>query len=436
MKLRLLGILLILISSLSCLPGRNRGEAAKEPEVAVKDTVYPLGFCTDSFTVVSGTIKSGDNFTAWLTRLGASAQEAHALASASDTVFDVRKLRAGNAYKAYYRDSSALQYVVYSNSQVKETIFSLRDSIPVWTYERPVEIVSKKADVTINSSLWNDMIAAGATPDLIVNIADIYAWTVDFFGLQKGDRFRILYSEKMCEGESIGIEKVSYAEFHRGGTCLPAVYFDQGDGGNTYWNEKGESMRKAFLKAPLKFTRISSGYSLHRLHPVHGTVRAHTGVDYAAPTGTPVRSIGDGTVLSAGWGKGGAGNMVKIRHNSVYTTAYLHLSKMAVKAGQRVSQGQVIGYVGMTGTATGPHLDFRVWRNGSPINPLKLESPPSEPIKAENLPALDSVLVSMRAALEDFGEDGSARKKVQPFIPTEQGSPKCGMSFPGKIAST
>ena len=399
MKLRLLGILLLIISALSCLPGRNRGAALTEPVEEVRDTVYPLGFCTDSFTVVSGTIKSGDNFTAWLTRLGASVQEAHALASASDTVFDVRKLRAGNAYKAYYRDSTALQYVVYQNSQVKETIFSLRDSIPVWTYERPVEIVSKKADVTINSSLWNDMIAAGATPDLIVNIADIYAWTVDFFGLQKGDRFRILYSERMCEGESIGIEKVSYAEFHRGETCLPAVYFDQGDGGNTYWNEKGESMRKAFLKAPLKFTRISSGYSLHRLHPVHGTVRAHTGVDYAAPTGTPVRSIGDGTVLSAGWGKGGAGNMVKIRHNSVYTTAYLHLSKMAVKAGQRVSQGQVIGYVGMTGTATGPHLDFRVWRNGSPINPLKLESPPSEPIKAENLPALDSVLVRMRAAL-------------------------------------
>ena len=168
MKLRLFGIFLLIISALSCLPGRNRGAAVTEPAEEVRDTVYPLGFCTDSFTVVSGTIKSGDNFTLWLTRLGASAQEAHALASASDTVFDVRKLRAGNAYKAYYKDSTVLRYVVYQNSQVKETIFSLRDSIPVWTYERPVEIVAKKADVTINSSLWNDMIAAGATPDLIV----------------------------------------------------------------------------------------------------------------------------------------------------------------------------------------------------------------------------------------------------------------------------
>ena len=235
------------------------------------------------------------------------------------------------------------------------------------------------------------MTAAGASPELITVLADIYAWTVDFFGLQKGDRFRLIYTEKYCEDESVGIERVDYAEFLRDNTCLPAVYFDQGDNGNTYWNTKGESMRKAFLKAPLKFTRISSGYSLHRVHPVHGTVRPHTGVDYAAPTGTPVMSIGDGTVVSAGWGKGGAGNTVKIKHNSVYTTAYLHLSRFAVKAGQRVHQGQVIGYVGMTGTATGPHLDFRVWKNGSPVNPLKLESPPAEPIRPENLPLLDSL---------------------------------------------
>ena len=373
----------------SCI--QNRGpKATAEPET-VKDTVYPLGFCTDSFTVATGKIATGDNFTSWMSRLGVPQQEAHRLVQECDTVFDVRKLRAGNSWSAYYKDSTNLHYVVYDNSKIKQTIFQIRDSIKVWNYEKQVETIQKTADVTINSSLWNDMVTAGASPDLIVEVADIYAWTVDFFGLQKGDRFRILYDEKICEGESIGIERVDYAEFLRGDTCLKAIYYDQGDGGNKYWNEKGESMRKAFLKAPLKFTRISSGYSLHRLHPVHGTVRAHTGVDYAAPTGTPVRSIGDGTVLSAGWGKGGAGNMIKIRHNSIYTTAYLHLSKMAVKAGQRVSQGQVIGYVGMTGTATGPHLDFRVWKNGSPINPLKLESPPSEPIRPENLPALDSL---------------------------------------------
>ena len=390
---RLPFILLILLA-VSCGPGKT----TKADVAPQKDTVYPLGFCTDSFRVVSGEIKPGDNFIAWVTRLGMPTDRAHALLSACDTVFDVRKLRAGNTWKAYYRDSTALSYIVYDNSRTLQTVFSCADSTAAWKYQKEVISVEKKADVTITSSLWNDMTVAGESPALISELADIYAWTVDFFGLRKGDRFRVLYTENICEGESVGIDRVSYAEFLRDSTVLPAIYFDQADGRNKYWNEKGESMRKAFLKAPLKFTRISSGYSLHRLHPVHGTVRAHTGVDYAAPTGTPVMSIGDGTVISVGWG-GGGGNTVKIRHNSVYTTAYLHLSKFAVKTGQRVAQGQVIGYVGMTGTATGPHLDFRVWKNGSPVNPLKLESPAAEPLKSENMPALDSVWRARRAAL-------------------------------------
>ena len=397
---RVLPIVLLLLLAVSCLHNGGKGPA---PELPVqKDTVYPLGFCTDSFAVVSGAIKNGDNFIGWMTHLGVPPQEAHELAQVCDSVFDVRKMRVGNTWKAYLKDSSTVSYVVYDNSRERQTVFRLEDSLAVWTYDKPVETVTKAADVTIESYLWNDMKAGGASLDLIVEIADVYAWTVDFFGLQKGDRFRILYKEKTCEGESIGIEEVCYAEFLREDTCLKAVYFDQGDGGNTFWNEKGESLRKAFLKAPLKFTRISSGYSLHRLHPVHKVVRPHTWVDYAAPTGTPVMSIGDGTVLSAGWGGGGAGNTVKVRHNSVYTTAYLHLSKIAVKAGQRVSQGQVIGYVGMTGTATGPHLDFRVWQNGSPVNPLKLESPPSEPIQEENLPVLDSLCKNGQAVLDSL----------------------------------
>ena len=168
--------------------------------------------------------------------------------------------------------------------------------------------------------------------------------------------------------------------------------FDQGDGGNIYWNEKGESMRRAFLKAPLQFSRISSGFSYHRKHPITGKVKPHTAVDYAAPYGTPVMSIGDGTVLSVGWA-GGGGNTIKIRHGSAYVTSYMHLSKYArgLKAGQHVHQGQVIGYVGSTGSSTGPHLDFRVYHNGTPVNPLKMESPSEDPIRRENLPALDSL---------------------------------------------
>ena len=397
---RILCISILALCAVSC--NLFRGRSASDEATAQKDTVYPLGFCTDSFRVVSGKIQSGDNFTSWVTRLGLPREKTYALTQACDTVFDVRKLRAGNDWNAYYADSASLKYIVYDNSKVLQTVFQCGDSLAVWKYRKPVETLLRCADVTIESSLWNDMLEAGAPAGLVVDLSDIYAWTVDFFGLQKGDRFRVLYSENMVEGASAGVSGIWYAEFQRGNTVLPAVYFDQGDGGNKYWNQKGESMRKAFLKAPLKFSRISSGFSYHRLHPVHGTVRPHTGVDYAAPTGTPVHSIGDGTVLSAGWGKGGAGNTVKVRHNSVYTTAYLHLSKMAVKAGQRVSQGQVIGYVGMTGTATGPHLDFRVWKNGTPINPLTLESPPAEPVKKENIAALDSVCTAMKFQLDSL----------------------------------
>jgi murein DD-endopeptidase MepM/ murein hydrolase activator NlpD len=233
---------------------------------------------------------------------------------------------------------------------------------------------------------------AGVSPELIVSLSDIYAWTVDFFGLQKGDRFRVLYDEKSCDGEVVAVDTVRYAVFSHGDEDLPCIMFNQKDGGNIYWNEKGESMRKAFLKAPLKFSRVSSGFSYARRHPVTRKVQPHTGVDYAAPKGTPVMTIGDGVVTSVKY-EGAGGNTVRIRHNSVYSTAYLHLSKYAkgLKAGQRVRQGEVIGYVGSTGRSTGPHLDFRVWKNGSPINPLKMDSPPAEPIRKENADAFNVI---------------------------------------------
>jgi murein DD-endopeptidase MepM/ murein hydrolase activator NlpD len=177
--------------------------------------------------------------------------------------------------------------------------------------------------------------------------------------------------------------------------------FDQKDGGNIWWNEKGESMRKAFLKAPLQYSRVSSGFSYARRHPVTRKVQPHTGVDYAAPKGTPVMTIGDGVVTSVKY-EGAGGNTVRIRHNSVYSTAYLHLSKYAkgLKVGQRVRQGEVIGYVGSTGRSTGPHLDFRVWKNGTPINPLKMDSPPAEPLKEDNMPAFGKAAERYRAQVD------------------------------------
>ncbi|MCR5244593.1 MAG: peptidoglycan DD-metalloendopeptidase family protein [Bacteroidales bacterium] len=405
-KSLLLSAVVLTIVWLSMPSCRFKGSGAPDAPEPVNDTVYPLGFCTDSFEVVEGKLKNGEIFSGLMTRMGLTPSQTYALKVATDSVFDVRKLRAGNSWQAYYEPDTAgvgkLRYLVYDVDRVSMTVFKCDEPYAAWKVSRPVEVQTRFVDVTINSSLWNDMIAEGSSPLLIVTLADIYAWTVDFFGLRKGDRFRAIYEQRVCEGDVIGIEGVDYAVFSRDGKDLQAIRLDTGDGGNVYWNEKGESMRKAFLKAPLKFNRISSGFSYHRKHPVHGTVRPHTGVDYAAPTGTPVMSIGDGTVISKGWG-GGGGNTVKIRHNSVYTTAYLHLSRYAnIKVGDRVSQGQVIGYVGMTGTATGPHLDFRVWKNGTPVNPLTMESPSAEPLAEEFMPALDSVVRLRKAELDSL----------------------------------
>lgn len=392
----------LLVSTLlfsSCVNTSKEVQTADEQ--VVEDTLSVLP-SLDSLRCVEGKVKSGQFFSTLMTGLGLNAQEAYDLTMACDTVFDVKSLRVGNEYKAYY-DGQILKYVLYRQDRTSDILFECQTPYKVSKVTRPVTVRKRYADVTINSSLWNDMRAAGASPLIILSLSDIYAWTVDFFGLQKGDRFRVLYEEKVCDGEVIAIDTVRYAIFSHNGKDLPMVMYDQKDGGNIWWNEKGESMRKAFLKAPLKFSRISSGFSYARRHPVTRRVQPHTGIDYAAPKGTPVMSIGDGVVTSKKY-EGAGGNTVRIRHNSVYSTAYLHLSGYAkgLKVGQRVRQGEVIGYVGSTGRSTGPHLDFRVWKNGSPINPLKMESPPAEPLQKENLEDFELVHKKYRAQVDSI----------------------------------
>ena len=379
----------------------------------------------DSLDCRSGKVRSGQFFSTLLTSLGLSASEAYDLSQACDSVFDVRTLRVGNTYSAYYDRPSAvipnghegrvgesvLRYLVYDRDRSSQIVFQCQPPYKTWVYEKPVTVERRYADVTISNSLWVDMVDAGVSPNLILSLSDIYAWTVDFFGLQKGDRFRVLYDEKMCDGEVLSVDTVRYAVFTHNGSDLPSVMYDQKDGGNIYWNEKGESMRKAFLKAPLKFSRISSGFSYARRHPVTKKVRPHTGVDYAAPVGTPVMSIGDGVVTSVKH-EGAGGKTVRIRHNSVYSTAYLHLSKYGkgIVPGKRVRQGEVIGYVGSTGRSTGPHLDFRVWKNGSPINPLKMDSPPAEPLKEAHKAEFERMHEKYKAQIDTIQARSVAQK--------------------------
>ena len=400
MKRRTIILTALLVLSLpGCLCKRQAPAVAEiTPQ---KDTVYPLGFLTDTLRREGYRIGYGQTLSGTLQELGASPSTAYTLTKICDSIFKVsRDFRAHDSLDVYYADTTpgSLRYIVYPQNPVRSTVFKCSDSLAVWKVEKPVTHERRISDIRIESSLWNALLADGASPDLIMELSEIYAWTIDFFSLRKGDRFRVIYNQTLCEGQPLRVDTVFFSLYTgEGQKSAAAIYLDQKDG-NKYWNEKGISLRseKGFLKAPLQFKRISSGFGV-RIHPITGRKKMHPAVDYAAPTGTPVHTVGDGTVVFAGWDKGGGGNYIKIRHDrKEYETKYLHLSRFAagIRSGVRVRQGQTIGYVGSTGHSTGPHLDFRITKNGKPVNPLKIVSatqPEGVPIKKENKAQLDSL---------------------------------------------
>jgi murein DD-endopeptidase MepM/ murein hydrolase activator NlpD len=373
-------------------PGEDIVVKVPEPKIL-------FGFRADSFHIEESWVAKNQNLSDILIDRGVSAQSVDQIAKNSVAVFDVRKMKAGNRYSMFYSKDSkrAPIYMVYQNNGVDYYIYSLTDSLKVLPGKH--EVVSKRQKVSgvITSSLWNAMKENNISPLLAIELSDIYAWTIDFFGIQKGDQFTVIFDEDFVNSESIGLGKIYTASFTQAGNVFYAIRFGQEDGEN-FFDEKGTNLKKAFLKAPLKFSHISSRFSNNRMHPVLRIVRPHHGVDYAAATGTPVYSIGEGVVLQKSYQAAGGGNFVKIRHNSVYSTSYMHLSKFAagLKAGSRVKQGEVIGYVGSTGLSSGPHLDFRVYMGNSAVNPLTIKSDPGKPVDPSNMPKFtilrDSVL--------------------------------------------
>lgn len=270
--------------------------------------------------------------------------------------------------------------------------------------ERPVKVEQRSVACSVSGALYNDLAQAGADPQLAMQLADVFAWTVDFYRIQKDDIFSVVYLEKTVDGEPYGAPEIVGARYISGGTVKEAYRFPQNDGKEMYFDQAGKSMRKAFLQAPLKFSRISSGFSSKRLHPVQKVMKAHLGTDYAAPYGTPILAVGDGIVERAGR-TGGNGNFVKIRHNGTYSTQYLHMRRILVKQGEAVQQGQVIGEVGSTGLATGPHVCYRFWKNGRQVDPRKEVMPSADPLKPSELAAFgtvrDKLLARMDAATAD-----------------------------------
>ena len=379
-------ILILLLFLVSC---KGSSEGTKETKEQA-DPQYLYGICIDSLDVVEGQVQKNEFLANILQKGGVTFNTVNYIDRNHRDVFDVRKIKVGNKYTFLLtRDSiPTAKYWVYEIDQINYAVFQLTDSLSAWKGAKEVITRVEHVGVEIKSSLWNAMTEAGCTPNLILELSDIYAWTIDFFGIQAGDSCKVIYEERYIVGDTVpyGIGNVLAAYFKSGGDSKYAFSYEQ-NGRKEYFDEKGENLRKAFLKAPLNYRRISSTFSNGRMHPVYHVVRPHHGVDYAAPIGTPVQSIGDGTVIAKGWDKKGGGNYVKIKHNSTYTTTYMHLSKFGkgIAQGVKVKQGQTIGYVGNTGASTGPHLDFRLQKNGTYIDPLKFKSPSADPVKKENL---------------------------------------------------
>jgi len=365
----------------SCSNQKSPAEDLEEiEEEYVPQMAY--GIVIDSLVVYKDKVKRNQFLADILLKYNVDYQIIDRLAKESKKVFDVRKIRAGNRYTVLCNNDTIkeVQYFVYESSATSYVVFDLRDSVHIHTGEKEIDIKMNTTSGTISSSLWNAMVENNADPNLANELSEIYAWAIDFFGIQKGDYYKVIFEELFVEDECIGIGKVYSALFHHADFDYYAFYFVQDSIGD-YFDDEANSMRRTFLKAPLRFKRISSRYSHSRLHPILKVRRPHLGVDYAAAYGTPVHAVGEGVVTFAAR-KGANGNIVKIKHNGTYTTAYLHLSKLGkgIKHGVHVKQGDVIGYVGSTGRSTGPHLDFRFYRNGKAVDPLKVKSPPAKPV--------------------------------------------------------
>lgn len=401
MTKQLLWILCVALCLVACHTSPATETEEEQSEVPV--VRYEFGLPIDSFRVDTGVVRQGETLGGMLNRLGADRRQMTGITLLPRSEFDVRTIQPGKTYYALYQPDTTsidrLQYFVYIPSISKSVVLHLTDSMHVEHFEKPTVHQLRTAEVVIESSPWNAMVVNNLPVELALELSEIYAWTIDFFGLQKGDSIRVYYDELYVDTVRTGIGRIYAANFYHGRRWQEAFWFEEGNIRN-YFDADGQSLRKAFLKAPLNYKRISSHFTYARKHPIYKIVRPHTGVDYAAPAGTPVVSIGDGVVTMCAY-KGGGGNTVKIRHNSTYTTAYLHLSKYAkgLSVGQHVRQGEVIGYVGSTGSSTGPHLDFRVWKNGTPIDPLKMVSPPAEPIPAQYRDTFSQVVTCYRALL-------------------------------------
>ncbi len=391
MKVNLKSILLLVITVAVLLVGYNKYNHSTEPVEEFEETVesngYFLDFSLDSFILIEETVKKGDFFADILLQHDIPYAKILTLAEHADSTFDIRKMNLGNSYYVLKSNDTVQdpKYFVYKKNEVEFVVFDLHDALTVSKKEKKVTLVEKQIAGSIQSSLYQTLINSGGTPELAVYMADIYAWSIDFYKIQKGDWFKVIYEEKKVDSLTIGVGKIKAMIFNHQKRDF-YVFRNSADGDVTFYDEEGKSLQKFFLKAPVKYSRISSKFSKRRFHPVQKRFKSHLGTDYAAPHGTPIVSVADGKVIAATRKKFN-GKYVKIKHNDTYTTQYLHMSGFApgIKKGSYVKQGEVIGYVGSTGLATGPHVCFRFWKNGKQVDPYKEKFVQTEPKRVKNM---------------------------------------------------
>lgn len=389
------GITALLLSGKGAFPPDN---ASPIPDTSIQHAVEThtaprkFGLAVDSFNVIENTVQRNDFLGSILEPYRVEAITIANLARKSKPIFDVRRITAGSQYTVFCTKDSVQKavYFVYQPNAIDYILYDLRDSITITAGKRKVTTKVETAGGVITSSLYEALDKAGSDPALAMRLADIYAWTIDFYKIQQGDFFKVVYEQRYVKDEPVEPGQLRSAIFsHKGDTVYAFQFQPDSTQAGDYFDETGKSLRKAFLKAPLKFSRITSGFTMKRFHPVQKRWKAHLGTDYGAPTGTPIISTGNGTVIESSYNRNN-GNFVKVRHNNTYTTQYLHMSRRAVKRGQAIRQGQVIGYVGSTGLATGPHVCYRFWKNGRQVDPYRQKFPAATPVPENSLQAFNA----------------------------------------------
>ena len=383
--MKYLVLAIIFVTFLTSCNSKDEKEKEKITTIKKEPIVKEYGFTFNDFKVVRDTIRSGDTFGKILEKypLKDSLRIYEVTQKVKDS-FNVRRIKAGKPYILFLdkKKPNTLQALVYIEDRISYTVVDFRDSIAVYNKKKPTTIKRRIVAAEIEGSLSETLSKAGVSAGLANNLANIYAYTVDFFKIQKGDKFAVTINERFIEDSIyVGVESIEASYFeHKGKKIFAFPYKIKEDQKySDYYDENGKGLKSMFLKAPLDYFRISSRFSGRRFHPVQMRFKAHNGTDYAAPHGTPIKTTASGVVERTGYTSGN-GNFVKVRHNATYATQYLHMSKILVRNGQRVTQGQVIGKVGSTGLATGPHVCYRFWKNGVQVDPLRLKLPNAEPM--------------------------------------------------------